>query len=356
MSDVEDQLSFDELREAYIGSKRGKDKAQKTFNGYKYSLQRFERFLDEFDFHYTDIDKETDIAPDFDGVVDIETGEPIVTSEYSSNNLLDYFILWMLHDEEYAKSTVQTTYNYVQPFIKFLRSERYIDYNAPEETSVTDYVKHGTTAQKEKWGDDYVAVSPEQFEVMIEHSPTPKFRNRLILSILYSCGLRRAELCALSKDAVDLNDNRLDIPPVKTDTGRSVWFGEKVKTNLEIWMKAKREAYYNSDSSYLFVTNDSRSNGGISPKRVSKIVRKAADHLDDQDYIEDKNGVERAKYSAHSLRHGFAEEFIQSTGESGIYELKEILGHHSVSVTEIYTSGDKDEFLRSQMQRHGPQL
>lgn len=159
MSNAEEQLSFDELREAYIGSKRGKDKAKKTFNGYKYSLQRFERFLDEFDFHYTDIDAGTDIAPEFDGVVDIETGDEIVTSEHSANNLLDYFILWMLHDEEYAKSTVQTTYNYVQPFIKFLRSEGHISYDAPEETSVTDYVKHGTTAQKEKWGDEALLKS-----------------------------------------------------------------------------------------------------------------------------------------------------------------------------------------------------
>ncbi|QLH78173.1 tyrosine-type recombinase/integrase [Halosimplex rubrum] len=351
-----DKPSFEELRDAYIASKRGKGKAKKTFNGYKYSLQRFERFLDEFDLEYTDIDAETDIAPDFDGVIDETIDQEIVTVERSDNNILDYFIMWMLHDEEYAKSTVQTTYNYVQPFIKFLRSEGYVEYDAADETSVTDYVKHGTTAQKEKWGDDYVAVSPEQFEAMYQNAPAPKFRNRLILSILYSCGIRRAEICALQMGDVDLDDRRLEIPPVKTETGRRVWFSEKVKTNLEIWMKAKREAYYNSDSDYLFVTNDSRSNGGISPKRVSKIVRQAADHLEDQEVIETQSGQERAKYTTHSLRHGFAEEFIQSTGESGIYELKEILGHHSVSVTEIYTSGDKDEFLRSQMQRHGPQL
>ncbi|GAB3669432.1 hypothetical protein [Halopiger thermotolerans] len=146
MSDVEDLPEFEQLKNAYINSKRGKDKAQKTFNGYKYSIGRFERFLSDCGLHYTDIDRETDLAPDFDS---------IDTSEYSDNNLLDYFVLWLINEEGYAKSTTQTTFNYVQPFVRFLRNEGYVEYNVLEHTDLSEYLTYGTTLQQEEWGDDY---------------------------------------------------------------------------------------------------------------------------------------------------------------------------------------------------------
>jgi site-specific recombinase XerD len=350
----EQNPTFSELTTAYINSKKGKDKADKTFSGYRNSLQRLEWFLRAKDISYTDIDKETDIAVEID-----DPEDDIQPSKIDDNNLLDYFLLWLLHEEQYATSTVQTTFNFVQPFIRFLKNEEHISYNATDDIQLSNYLTYGETAQGKRWNEDYVAVSPEQFETMLEHCPAPRFRNRLMLSLMFGCGLRRAEVAALELDHIILEKNRIDIPAVKTDEGRAVWFepDESIHTNLNIWINGKRSAYYNADSSdKLFVTNDSRSQDGITPKRVSKIVREAADHLDGQDYIEDKNGVEKAKYTAHSLRHGFAEEFIQSAGESGIYELKELMGHSSVSVTERYTSSDKDEFLSSQMQRHGPEI
>ena len=338
--------SFNELRTAYVNGRRGEDKADKTFAGYKYSIDRYERFLTENNIHYTDIDQGTDIS------IDLENHN---TTTISDKNLLDYFVMWMIHDEGYAKSTVQTTYNYVQPFIKFLLREDYIEYDAPDATTLSQYITYGTTIQKEKWNEDYVAITPEQFEQIIENTPAPKFRNKLILTLLYTTGMRRAELAELKLNDINLNNREIQVPPVKTDNSRKVWFNQSIKTKLDIWINGgKRDGYYNSDSDFLFVTNDSRSQGGITPKRVSKIFQKAASCLDDQDYYIDKEGRKRWKYSTHSTRHGFAEKFIRNTGESGIYELTQILGHSSVSQTEKYLESEKDEFLRSQMLQHSP--
>lgn len=350
MSD--DYPTFEELTTAYINSKRGKEKADKTFDGYKYSLQRLGWFFEAKNLHYRDINKESDIAVEID-----DADDEIKKSTLDDNNLLDYFLLWMINEEGYAKSTTQTTYNYIQPFIQYLQNEDHIGYNPTEDIKLSEYLTYDETSQKNEWGDDYVAITPEQFSTLIEHCPTPKYRNRLMLTLMFECGLRRAEVAALEFDHIYPDENRIDVPTVKTDNGRDVWFSDNTKTKLRIWKNGKREAYYNSDTSdKLFVTNDSRSKDGITPKRISKIVREAADNLEDQAYIEDKNGVKKAKYTAHSLRHGFAEEFIQSVGESGIYELAELMGHSSVSVTERYTSSGKDDFLREQMHRHGPEV
>ncbi|MBP1986963.1 tyrosine-type recombinase/integrase [Halolamina salifodinae] len=346
--DDDEQPTFEQLKKVYIQSQMKKGKADKTENGYKYSLGRFEDFLEETGLDYTDIDKETNLAPDLDSMD---------AMALSGDNMLDYFIIWLRDDAGYAKSTVITTYNYVQPFIKFLLSEGLIEYDAPDNTTLSEYVEYGTTAQKEEWGDDYVAVDEEQFEHIYENAPAPVFRNRLILSLGWETGMRRSEVAALKLGDINLDEKHIDIPAIKSKDRRSVWFGEKVRTNLDIWINSKRDGYYNSDSDYLFVSNDSRSKEGLSPKRVSKIFQKAAEDLPDQDYIVTKSGQERAKYSFHSLRHGFAERFITNIGgEAGIYELKEIMGHASVSTTEVYLTTSKDEYLHEQMRQNAPRI
>jgi site-specific recombinase XerD len=76
--------------------------------------------------------------------------------------------------------------------------------------------------------------------------------------------------------------------------------------------------------------------------------------LETQKKVVTQSGQERHRLTCHSYRHHFAESFLQEHSNSSIYDLKELLGHHSVSVTEVYLNDTEDEYLRQQMQQFAP--
>ncbi len=340
------QESFEQLKSDFLASLPDK-LADKSVLSYKQSIKRFEWFLNYADLDYTAINKRSDI------VVQIPGKE---TSLGTSNTLLDYWAKWMLYEKGYAESTIETTYSYARSFFIFLYKEGHVTENLTEDFVISSYIDYGATLQKDKWPENYVCISPEQHKTMVENVGPPKFRNKVILNLLYETGMRRAEISSLEKRHVNLKKNEIIVPAVKSEKPRPASVSDKLSTQLEIWRDVRREAYVNSESDYLFITDDTRSKSGISPRTVGDIVSYAADSLEEQDTVTTADGTKRNKYTTHSYRHGFAEQFIQSSGEASIYSLKELLGHKDISTTEQYLLNEKNEFLRNEADRHAPRI
>ncbi|ATW87045.1 site-specific recombinase XerD [Halohasta litchfieldiae] len=340
------QESFEQLKSDFLAGLPEK-LADKSVVSYKQSIKRLEWFLDYADLDYTAINKRSDL------VVHIPKKE---TSLGTSNTLLDYWAKWMLHEKGYAESTIETTYSYARSFFLYLYNEGHVTKNLTEDFVIGSYIDYGATLQQNKWPENYVVISPEQHKTMIENVGPPKFRNKMVLNLLYETGMRRAEISSLEKQHVDLKKNEIIVPAVKSDKTRPASISKKLSTQLEIWRDVRREAYINSDSDYFFITDDARSENGMSPRTVGDIVSYAAESLEEQDTVTTADDTERYKYSTHSYRHGFAEQFIQSSGEASIYSLKELLGHKDVSTTEQYLLSEKDDFLRSEADRHAPRI
>lgn len=351
----ETNYSIEDLKDIYLIHREGDNIAYKSEQSIKFSIQRFEDFLGQKELTISDFDKGSNL------VVKIEGKR---TNKATPRNLFDYFVMWMVNEAKYAPSTIDTTYGYFNGFVKFLYEEDHITYPAHEHTAIADYINHGETIQRELWGEDYVSITPEQHKIVRENVPPPVFRNKLICDLLMTTGMRRGELAELRLDNIDIDNNRVEVPAIKGRTKpRPVYIPDKVKTNLNIWIEAKRDAYYNSDSDYLFVTNDSRSNGGISPKRISKIVQIGAEALEDQDSYLDQSGKKKNKYKAHSYRNGYADHFIEKSSSNGgtdrdanIYLLSQILGHSSISQTEKYLSDTNEEVIKDQMDKYSPSV
>lgn len=340
------QESFEQLKSDFLAGLPDK-LADKSVDSYKQSIKRLEWFLDYANLDYTAIDKRSDI------VVQIPGKE---TSLGTSNTLLDYWAKWMLYEKEYAESTIETTYSYARSFFLFLYNEGHVTKNLTEDFVIGSYIDYGATLQKSKWPGNYVFISPEQHKTMVENVGPPMFRNKVILNLLYETGMRRAEISSLEMQHVDLKVNEIIVPAVKSEKTRPASVSEKLSTQLEIWRDVRRETYINSESNYFFITDDSRSKSGMSPRTVGDIVSYAAESLEEQDTVTTADGTERHKYTTHSYRHGFAEQFIQSSGEASIYSLKELLGHKDVSTTEQYLLSEKDEFLRNEADKHAPRI
>ena len=171
------------------------------------------------------------------------------------------------------------------------------------------------------------ALSVEQVQQLLEtdapQSPEGA-RDRAMFELLYSSGLRLAELVAL-----DANDGRLDLKQAEvTVTGkgaktRTVPVGGRAREALRDWLKA-RALLAAPQERALFVGARGRR---IAPGTVQARLRAWAK----------RQGL-GASVHPHMLRHSFASHVLQSSQD--LRAVQEMLGHASISTTQVYTHLD----------------
>ena len=152
-----------------------------------------------------------------------------------------------------------------------------------------------------------------------------KERDYCILTFFLNCGMRLAELVAM-----DYNDIRSDHTAQIISKGnkkRIVYFNDACMDAYEAYMKVRPVDGVRAQDKYaLFLSSQKRR---ISREMVQKMVYK---------YLE-KIGLDSQGYSVHKLRHTAATLMYQH-GNVDIRVLKDVLGHESLSTTEIYTHLD----------------
>ena len=154
---------------------------------------------------------------------------------------------------------------------------------------------------------------------MIEMS----LRDLSIIDLLYSTGIRVSECASILISNINFKNNSIKILG-KGKKERIVLFGDKTKENL---MRYINEENIKVDG-YLFISGNKKSkNNYITTRTIFNIVKK---------YIKFISSNE--KLGPHSLRHSFATHLLQ-TG-SDLMAIKDLLGHSSLSSTQIYTHLD----------------
>ncbi|GHU98171.1 tyrosine recombinase XerC [Bacteroidia bacterium] len=148
-----------------------------------------------------------------------------------------------------------------------------------------------------------------------------RLRNQLIIVLLYSTGLRLAELLAI--DRSDLSDDLLTLKVHgKGDKERIVPLIEPLRERLMLYLEAARnENICISGEKPLFLT---KKRARINRSEVYRLVRR---ELGDA-------GVS-GKRSPHTLRHTFATHLMDNG--AGMREIQELLGHSSLGTTQVYT-------------------
>jgi len=184
---------------------------------------------------------------------------------------------------------------------------------------------------------DFLPVD-ETFQIMQAPDSTKVLgsRDRAILEILYSCGLRVSELTALDLDSVDLE---LGVVRAigKGNKERLVPVGSKAKEALAHYIKKREELLAGKiEQKALFLNNRG---GRLSSRSVSRILKK---HL------------QRCKIgrplSPHGLRHSFATHLID--GGADLRAVQEMLGHASLSTTQRYTHLSADKLMAEYDKAH----
>jgi integrase/recombinase XerC/integrase/recombinase XerD len=164
-----------------------------------------------------------------------------------------------------------------------------------------------------------------------------ELRDRAMLELAYACGLRAGEIVGLNADAPDFDAELLRVTG-KGDRTRIVPIGEPAQRALERYLARGRPAISGPDPEpALFL---SRSGKRLSPsdvrRRLERWTREAAL----------AGGI-----SPHALRHSFATHLLE--GGADLRSIQELLGHASISTTQLYTRTDAAR-LRGQYARSHP--
>ena len=143
-------------------------------------------------------------------------------------------------------------------------------------------------------------------------------RNKLIVAVLYECGLRRSELAGLKDDDVDIEGRKLKVLG-KGNKERIVPFGTGLAEELSKWRQTRDELFGESETFFLSLRGKPMMGEG-----VYAIVHK---------YLKAVPGL--ARRGAHALRHSFATDMLNNGAD--LIAIKELMGHSNVSTTVTYT-------------------
>ena len=162
-------------------------------------------------------------------------------------------------------------------------------------------------------------------------------RDRAILEVLYACGVRLAELQGMNVGDIQ-RDRREILVRGKGDKERWTLYGAPAQDALDRYLEDGRPhfAATSEHSDPLFVN---RYGGRLSRRSIEKIVR---------DYAA-RAGLKEGIHT-HTLRHSFASHMLE--GDADLRVIQELLGHSSVSTTQLYTHITKQEARRAYMDFH----
>jgi integrase/recombinase XerD len=168
----------------------------------------------------------------------------------------------------------------------------------------------------------------ELFEATEFSHSEPRFRlrDKAILTILYSCGLRRNEAVHLDLSDIYFDKERVFVRKGKNYKERFVPINRKNAEILEDYIYEARPQFYNAkDSEALFISQKGKRMQGMSFANRLKVIVETANN---------KTIAEKG-ITLHILRHSIATHLLQK--EVPLESIKTFLGHSSLESTQIYT-------------------
>ena len=196
---------------------------------------------------------------------------------------------------------------------------------------------HGVTGPKKGRPLPQFLKENEMDRLLDAESWTESFedvRDRTVIMTFYETGIRLSELIGLDDSVVDFSNRQLKVMG-KRNKQRVIPFGEELLATLRDYMKC-RDKEADRQSEALFVTAKGQR---MTSSQVREAVRKNLSKV-----------CTLKKRTPHVLRHTFATAMLNS--KAGIESVKKLLGHESLSTTEIYTHTTFEQLKREYYSAH----
>ena len=261
-----------------------------TVTSYSTDLAQFQKFLSE---HY-----------------------PVLTlNKIETVHIRDF--LTVLHTDGYSSSSIGRKIATLRSFFKFTLRNEWIDLNPC--SLISSPKKKGTLPE---------LMSVEEIEVVLSLPGDDhlSIRNRAILETLYSTGIRVSELTGMNMDSIDFVGGTVKVKG-KGGKERIIPIGDKALEAMGAYLN-KRDVFFSLLRSDLRVNKEAlflnNWGGRLTAGSVKNFVHK---------YI--KEAAIKKNVSAHSFRHSFATHLLERGAD--LRAVQELLGHASLSTTQIYT-------------------
>lgn len=184
-------------------------------------------------------------------------------------------------------------------------------------------------------------LSVEEVEAIInviDLSAPEGHRNRAIVEVMYGCGLRVSEVVTLKISNLFFNEGFVKVVG-KGDKERFVPIGDMAQKMVDLYVEGARKnlKIKKGEEDFLFLN---RRGSHLTREMIFMLVKKWAQEA----------GV-RKHISPHTFRHSFATHLVE--GGADLRAVQQMLGHESITTTEIYTHLDS-EYIRSTLALHHP--
>ncbi len=239
--------------------------------------------------------------------------------------IIHHFRLYLNRLESRGEGTLKkSTQNYhliaLRAFLKFL-AKRDIKTMAPEKIELA---KQGSRDVAFLDGADLQRLleAPERTDA----SPLVKARDKAVLELFFSTGMRVSELANLKRDQINLERDEFSVRG-KGDKTRVAFLSNQARHALRAYLEMRQD-----ESPYLFVRHDRAAPTTASDKEIGPLTPRSIERL--VKYYAVAAGIPK-KVSPHTLRHSFATDLLMNGAD--LRSVQAMLGHSSITTTQIYT-------------------
>ena len=255
---------------------------------------------------------------------------PIGLSELKVTRVDISTFLAQINQEDISSRSQARIISGIKAFYKFLIMEDYLKINP---TDLIESPKIGL-----KLPDTLSLIEIDKIISAVDLSNKQGERNRAILETLYSCGLRVSELVNLQLSNIHFKEGYLKVTG-KGNKERLAPIGGRAINYLTIYINHVRnhQSIKKGNEDFVFLNNRGSK---LTRVMIFLIIQKLTERI----------GLKK-KISPHTFRHSFATHLIE--GGADLRAVQEMLGHESITTTEIYTHLD-NEYLRGNIIQFHP--
>ena len=295
------------------------NKSKNTVSEYNYDLATFLRFLK---MHYRLTD-EKDLKEIKYNDVDIETLKKVTLQD------LHAFLGYLTTNYNSKATTRSRKVSSLRVFFNYLCQSNILEINP---TQNLETPKIGKRLPKYLTLED----SKRLLDVASNEDNRNAERNYAITTLFLNCGMRLSELVGINTTDIAFDECQLTVIG-KGNKERLIYLNKACMKSIYDYLKIRDKSHISDNEKALFLSERKKR---ISRRMVQEII-----------YSElRKAGLDTSKYSVHKLRHTAATLMYQY-GQVDIRALQQLLGHESISTTEIYTHVSNDQ-VRDAVERN----
>ena len=233
----------------------------------------------------------------------------------------------VLVDEGLSNRSINRKISSIKAYYKFLVKV--------QDLSISPLSKHRALKVKKKIQIPFSVEEIESVLFLNNEFDYTSVRNKLIIELLYSTGIRRSELINLKLCDVDFNQNQIKVLG-KRNKERYIPLLTNVQDSIRLFLGFRDKIKSTKNSEYLFLTKKGKK---IYNNLVYRVVKS---------YFKDVSS--KVKRSPHILRHSFATHLINNGAD--LNSVKELLGHSSLASTQVYTHNNISELKKIYNRSH----